>query len=1129
MPEIKEEQLSAIHHNHGNLLVSASAGSGKTFVMIERLIRLVKEGKATVDSVLCVTFTEASALDMKQRLKTELYKTARETKDERVISQLSEIDLADISTLHAFCLKLIRKYFFIAGVSPDFKIADSTLSAELKRRAIDGVFKNRYEQLYIGNDLDGAGFSSIVNRHSKKRSDKQLKELITSLYEYAQAEKDPQAFLEKIEQYYTPTGFTSVLEGLKDKFYNRALSILRVFYESASLFLKNGAVTAHDSVTQIISDIEKVINADNIYAIKEFFPYGRRLLFGRLKEELKLDKEKCQLAFHEWKNLIGDFVPYLTTYEQDLLVSSEIADHTRSLNQLVKEFSQEYSTLKGEENVLDFNDLEKYALKILSSPEVLQAVKEKYTHVFVDEYQDVNAVQESIIQLVANDNVFMVGDAKQSIYGFRGCRAEFFMEKFDRMQKVPNETVLLNHNFRSSKAVVEMVNQVFDYCMTKESCDIDYRATSRLKYGGLFPETALGRAQLHFLRDSRKITRIKETPRIYNPLEHIDDAQEDSNVFPTSTLIANIIEDELNKTYFDVKEGKEKKVNYGDIVILTRNKDNAYVNRLVKGLTKLNVPVISESSDNVCNYHEVEVLISILKLINCFSDDVPLVSALKSPIGNVTNTELLAIVNHYRSAYPLESKRHTFHTAYEYYLQKGDGTLKEKLTAFDEYYKDVRFLADFNSAYYILTKIIKDKNLESYYYATRSGEEKVKRIHAFINASVSGEKNLSVKAFLDKIATDPDSITLKENASEDNVRVMTIHASKGLEFPVVIVCGLERKINAIDEREEVMRERSFGYAVKRYNDLDKTFAETPVRGLIKQKLRENRIKEEMRLFYVALTRAKYSLHLTCAIDKEERSKIFSDASKLCHYLPLSLPFSEHFSFFEESADKNNQVRQVLIGKADESALNKMQKDFAFVYPNLSDTTLPIKSSVTEANKRSKEEYYKVEELFSTENKTSIELGNVAHKIMELADFDSTENFIVQAEKIIKDFGYTEKAKGLNLDRICKTKEKVSNVILSGGKMFREKSFLSNVPANLLFETDSNSPVLVQGTIDLLVINGDEAEIIDYKYSSKSAKSLIESYKKQIELYSYAVEKGLKKKVTNKYLVNLLSGELLKID
>ena len=1118
MPKLKEEQLAVVMHNEGDILVSASAGSGKTFVMIERLIRLISEGKASVNQVLAVTFTDFAASEMKEKLKDALSDKISNGGDRRLLNELAEVATADICTLHGFCGRLIRKYFYKVGVNPDYKILDDGNANLLKRESMDKAFKE-----FFNKDLPW--FKVLVDRHLKDRSLEDIKGYLIKVHDFCLVNADKEKYKKSLDYYYSEEGLNQMLLEFKSSIDQEMLRLKELVEPAQQLFESTGKDKMLDFTKTLIESISMVLEEKSPYVVKRF--------------------EGCKMPMPKGTNYKGDvgiacktvsavkscFVDLMELVNNGLIDSvtdlerlKGIREHTKYVFEIVDEFEKIYNNAKREENALDFADLEHFALEILADEEVSQSVRDKYKYVFVDEYQDVNDIQEEIIKRVSQDNLFMVGDVKQSIYGFRGCRPEIFLNKQNGMRASGKKTQLLNYNFRSADAIIDFVNKVFSFSMTEEYYGESYSKNSMLVGGGIYPEDAYGRCEMHHIKGDGKTKKPPEQTKLYNILDRLGgsvDVQEQSG----PALVANIIYQELGKDFYDFKKGEYRKVEFGDICILTRAKDNAEVKKIVKGLRAYEIPTVSVVSEDVREYPEILCLIELLKLIDCMEQDIPLATTLKSVVGGFSDEELAKIVIAFK-----EKNKGTFCDAVKFYIDSVDDELSTRLKEFYVYINKMRVLADFIGAHGVLKRIVQDKFIEQNLYAERTGKAKVKRLNAFINASKVDDKSLTVREFLNKIKTLPEAFSTVEPAEDNAVKIMTIHKSKGLEFPVVIVCGLEKTFSKPSGGPpDVMFDRDMGIALKSYDDVNRTSCETPHRMMFRFRERQDKIKEELRLLYVALTRAKYSLHVTLLGGQDERKNVFLGANRYLNYFPKYLDITHHDMQELAFSRKQAKIKQVLVGSPDEQSKLQMQKDFAFSYPFENATTLPLKNSVTSAtaNGGDQQEYTHV--LFE-DDKTDIERGNIAHKVMENLDFSFKYDFDTQIEKLVKNGVLVkEDLEKINLERIKNTLNAPVFKNIKDQALYREKEFFVNIEADQVFDTDSKEQVVLQGVIDLLAVSENHAVIVDYKYSSLTKDSMVKKYKKQLELYAYAVQKSLGKQVKTKMLVNLYTGEYSIID
>ncbi len=1117
---LKPEQLKAINHEGGNILVSASAGSGKTFVMIKRLIRLIVEGKAKVDEVLAATFTEAAAADMKEKLKKALAEEAEKGNTE-IAAELNKVATADICTLHGFCGRLIRTYFFAAGVAPDYKVADEAQAAALKNESIEEIFRT----LYTEKD---AGFLKLAERYRVRRKDDAFKSVVLNIYDYCTSEKDPDRLLDAYAENYTARGAERFLTSFDEKVKKTAGDILSKFSDLNSECERAGYIAGAKQCSEF-SEIAREIVKGGANAARAF--NGEKTLPVITRQNPENGKEYLKDRLKTLKSYVKSLCAFAAKTDIDLSALSGLYESGETFCRIVRRFSDVYDRKKRENNVLDFADLERFAMRSLQDENVRNAVRKKYKYVFVDEYQDVNGVQEEIISAITDGNLFMVGDAKQSIYGFRGCRAEIFEQKEKTVEKSGGAAIGLNYNFRSAENVISFVNETFDFCYVKEYTGVDYKTSARLKGGGIYPENALGRAELHHLVKVKAEKADKASPHLYNILDEAFNAEEKETA-RVSDLLAEIIDKELTQEYYDVKSSTFKRVKMGDIAVLTRAGDSVYVKNIVEGLAAHGIRVVSSVSQNVCDFPEIKTLINLLKLVDCFALDAPLVGTLLSVIGGFTEEDLTDVALFYAENADVKVKnRGGFCDAFNYYIAKQDTPLCSRLKKFKAYIDDLRYLADFKGAKGILDKVIIESGYENFLLAETDGDEKIRRLYRFCAETVSGDRLLTVSEFLNLTETSPKAFEVKGGGEEDAVNVMTIHSSKGLEFPVVIVCGLEKPFSRKDESKPVFCDRDEGFFALSFDDEKRVVSTTGYREILKIKMRETAVKEEMRLFYVALTRAAYSLHLIFEKSSDDRaaefSELFTESACFLDFVPKSIPAIEHTPAALTLANVKRGARQILVAKPDDIRAEKMKKDFAFSYPYLSATTLPLKNSVTAAIKN-KEEFYPVYSLFAESSGTDPEKGVIAHKIMQHYDFDGEfypqikameENGVISAEETAK----------INLERLKKTVESGVFTGLKGKTLYREQPFIVNIAANRVFDTAATEEVLLQGIIDLLAVSGDIAEIVDYKYSVLSAESLKQKYGKQLTLYAFAAEKAAGIKVVKKTLVNILTGETVAVD
>lgn len=1133
MAELKEKQLEIYNHNDGDMIVSASAGSGKTFVMIARMIRLVSENFADVDSLLALTFTEAAAKEMKFKLKSALKDKIKETDDNRLKEQLRLADGADIGTIHGFCAKLIRIYFYKVGLSCDFAIADDNVTAELKSRAIDKTLSDIYEK-------KEARFTDFIKRYSVKRKDDELKKIIIRAYDFAETESDPEAMLLSSVKNYDQAEFEKRLDEFNLKVTSAIIKYAERLSDIEAELINLSATPAKITYAAAVKDAVSAMKGADVFSIKKFEKISAKNSGGVKNPAILALTSEITAIRDEINDYIAICVSALAdSKEEEQKRNVAVAENTSAFCDTIKNFKENYERIKRDENILDFSDLEHFALKILEDEDVTKELKSKYKYIFIDEYQDVNDVQSKILSRIESGNTFMVGDLKQSIYGFRGSSPEIFQKKAEELSQKKEGYVELNYNFRSSPKVINAVNDVFSFCMTKESFGLDYKNDAKLEYGGLYEGSDNGRAELHLLKKSSVKTENKgDSPEIYDVLKNSQSLNDE--IKEVAALIVKIINEERLKTWFDPSDKKEKPITYGDIAVLTRSRESAYVKNVINGISKFNVPVSATVADDVTEYKEIKSLISFLNLVAGQNDDVSLATALLSPVGKFTEEDLAVMVSEFDKSGKnffgdgKKERRKTFFDAYVYCKNNPSSAVYGKTAAFCDYLKKVRFYSEFHSASEVLKKVVSDKNIFSYLLTERNGKIKAARVRRFIEAA--GENEECTADFITRLAYSP--VKLLTPADENSVKVMTMHSSKGLEYPVVIIVGTEKGINKSEDREAILFDRESGFITEYFDDEKREKYQTLLRENVRERFKKNRTKEEMRIFYVALTRAKYSLHVIFEGNKDLRKEVFNGAEKPIEFIPKQSSFTENTEHPEELEKIyfEREPKTVIFSECDENEKHKMQERFSFNYPFTEDTLLPLKSSVTAALKSentfdSDDTEENTPIIFSEyDGAESKEHGILAHKIMELLDFERLNEFDLQIEEMTAAGELDKEAlKGLDLKKIKKAATSGAFDGVGGKTLYREKRFIANVPANLVFGTKSQTPVLIQGVIDLLAVGKNDAEIIDYKYSNKSAEKLKETYYKQLDLYAYSVEKSLNVKVTQKRIVSLLSGESVIIE
>ncbi len=1104
-------QEKAIMHGKGNALVSASAGSGKTFVVIERIIRLITLEGVSVDEILAVTFTKLAAQEMKDKLRSALTKKYLQTSDDWLKQQLELVSNADISTIHSFCSKLIKKYFYVLGVDYSSKVIDETEKLRFEERAISELF----ERLYDENDQS---FLSLIPKFSTGRTDKGLKETVKYLYDYAESEGG----IDKVEQktFYTYENACSLLNlDYKEEVNKLSLDFLVQFNDLQKEFSED---LLRQEYSAKLSNFCYELSVATDYF--EFFAnYGDisfTLPSGKSRQKEVQTKLKAVVdKFRDWISSLNEVFCYsLPVLKERTSLSLETV---KGLFDLTKKYGEEYQKIKLEENAVDFNDLEKLALQLLKNNDVRQEVQKTYKYVFVDEYQDVNAVQEQIINLISNNNAFLVGDSKQSIYAFRGCNPTFFKQKYQRFINGEGTAIFLDNNFRSAKSIINAVNGIFSSVMKEDFGGTDY-AKNPMIYGGGYGEFD-GEVRIHHILKGEKQQEETLKRGIYS-VKNSTEIKKQREICPEAKLVINLVGEKLGKPYFDIKEKDESKriknVGFGDICILLRSvgSGSKLAEDIVSGLTELGVPVTSSVKKNIDDYPEIKVLVNLISLLSCAERDVPLATCMLN-LFDFTENDLTTI-----RILGGESSKTSFYECVKT-VASLDTILGNKVANFMAWLDNKRLIAEFLSGKEIVNSIIKETGYLAKVLALTYGERRVKRIERFLSESVQNGKKLKVWEFENHVEEVLEQLTIQESADEETVKVMTMHASKGLEYPCVIIAGTSKSFNSQDRRGSVISVRDFGVAVKSYYPENMTVLENPVRHLIKHRQKMQSAVEELRLFYVALTRAKCYLDVVVDMKSVEGNNSVYDVNRMSDFLRGGV--APVITYIDNEISLENTLEGVAVVGVSTSVdlVDEMVKNLSYEYPYEKDITLPVKSSVSDVNKDN-DEYYLRTDLFGN---SSSEKGTAYHRVFELIDFynfggqKEIERLVGDQLLLKEQADYVDASK---IERILKLE--IFNE-LKNYKLYKERKFCQLVPACELFDTDSKKQVLIQGILDLVAVKGDKAVLIDYKISTiEKDEDLIKAYKTQLKLYSYALEKILGVKVLGCYIIDVLKEKVLKV-
>lgn len=878
-----EEQQLAIDTRKCNLLIAAAAGSGKTAVLVERIIKIItnEENPVDIDKLLVVTFTSAAAAEMRERIAGAITKALEvNPKSTNLQKQLTLLSRANITTMHSFCLDVIKNNFHIIDLDPSFRILDETEGTLIKSEILDDLFEEKYE-----NEDDD--FVDLVEAYSSSRDDEKLKDIILDLYRFAMSGPWPKEWLTEKSKEFDIKSMDELnnskwISVLKENLRIELDGLISMEKNAMTLSSETGGLepyvdTFQDDIDQLTS-LVKIVDSD----VETLYKNMNSFVFSKLKtvrkanvedvdiqDRVKKIRDDCKKKIAKLKDNIFSMSP-----EEMLDSIKNSYKYMKTLAEVVIEFNDRFSDVKKEKGSLDFNDLEHLCLKILTNTEhnVAEKYREFFDEVLVDEYQDSNNVQEAIINLVSrkntdDPNVFMVGDVKQSIYRFRQAKPELFLYKYNTYSKIEgkNRKIQLYKNFRSRLEVIDGVNFIFKELMSREVGELEYTDEESLNLGASYKENEEddvivgGKIELNILDKSEEVEIETEN----EDEEDIGYINLEARV--VAARIKELIAGKDGKVYKvqDKNTGEYRRITYKDIVILLRATKN-WAEVFLDEIGSEGIPIYSDTGTGYFESIEIRTMMSLLKVIDNPMQDIPLIALLRSPIMEFSAEELadLRLVNKSNYFYEnIELVNDGKVTASEELKNKCSNFInklniwreKAVYTPIDEF---IWFLY-MDTAYYgfvgaMPNGVLRQANLRILFQRAKQYEEtSFKGLFNFIN-------------FINKLRKSSGDMgsakILGEN--EDVVRIMSIHKSKGLEFPVVFLSGSGKQFNLMDLNKSILYHDELGFGPE-YVDLDKRISySTLPKEAIKERIKLETLSEEMRILYVAFTRAKEKLIIT---------------------------------------------------------------------------------------------------------------------------------------------------------------------------------------------------------------------------------------------------------------------------
>ncbi|MDN4073769.1 helicase-exonuclease AddAB subunit AddA [Fictibacillus terranigra] len=890
-----DDQWQAIQVRGQDILVAAAAGSGKTAVLVERIITMIRQEIADVDRLLIVTFTNAAAAEMRKRIGDAIEKElSLHPASLHLRRQLGLLNKASISTLHSFCIEVLRKYYYQIDLDPGFRIADDTEAELIRQEVLEELFEEEYSK------GEGHAFFEVVDAYSSDRNDIELQRLILKLYDFSRSHPNPAQWLQQMAAQYD-TGLQAIddLPWTKELLQDVAMQLngLSTVLERALETARSPEGPAPYGET-IENDLifVKHLEAAAVRSWQELYDEFQSGSFGTMKQVRGKEvdpvlKEKVKKMRDQVKKKVTQIKEDLFSRPPESYVShlQEMAPVVQYLAELVQEFGRRFLKEKQEKGLLDFGDLEHFCLEILSAPSstvqnpvpssAALEYRNRFVEVLVDEYQDTNLVQESIVRLVSKGNeeegnLFMVGDVKQSIYRFRLAEPGLFLSKYKTFSKKGDGgtglRIDLAKNFRSRSEVLDAANYIFKQIMNESVGEIAYSKEAELSFGaGYYPEAAAP-AELLLINKSSPV--LDEDGESSGESEKSDSETVLLEARVMAEKIKQLIGTESNTPYhvLDKTTGNMRPVKYKDIVILLRA-TSSWAPIILEEFKRQGIPSYAELSTGYFEAVEVNIMLSLLKVVDNPLQDIPIASVLRSPIVGFTGDEMAAV--------RLADKKSTYYGAVTEYIASGeDKNIISRLRHFTKLLGQWRETARQGSLADLIWRIYRETGYFDFVGGLPGGKQRQANLRALYDRARQYEKTsfrglFRFLRFIERMQDRGKDLGAARalGEQEDVVRVMTIHKSKGLEFPVVFTAGLNKQFNTMDLKENVLLHKELGLGTRYINPRFRVAYPTLPQLAIQRRKKMELLAEEMRVLYVALTRAKEKLYLLGTLNDLEKS------------------------------------------------------------------------------------------------------------------------------------------------------------------------------------------------------------------------------------------------------------------
>lgn len=1174
---LTDKQREIILTNNKTLLVSASAGSGKTFVVVEKIVNDIIKNKTDISNLLIVTFTNAAASELKERIVKRLQEVLSQIKNAGdnesvyyISKQINKAWNANISTIHSFCLSIIKDNFYILGIDPNVTTMDETRASILLAETIQEIIEQEYEE-------KNQSFYDTMQLLGKEES---LQAIATKLYSFLSHITDKETLKKEVIAAYelkdvkdlseTKIG-QEVIYDIKNKLEINKLEIKNCIEDIEGVDEFSGHKSILEKIYTYLSNIIKENSYDKIYyLLKNGIELNQMPRYKGTDIEtkdniLRLKKETLD-AIKECSKIL---------YKDTESICEELRGMTPVilwLFEFVEKIRGAYFNKKLKKGVIDFSDYEELAIKALENKEVTQKYKEKFKTIYVDEYQDTSYAQEAIISKIANlDNCIMVGDVKQSIYGFRNAAPELFSTKYEAFSEDTKSKenlkakIVLAENFRSRKEVIQSINDIFETIMTLKFGGARYTEKETLKYGGLYGE------QTNTEQYKTEINLVE-----YSKLVEDTETEALSGIEVETKMVAKKIKDLVNNfKVYDIKAKEYRKCEYKDIVILLQVVNNV-ADKIVDGLRGQNIPAYANIKSNFYETEEIKLVINFLKILDNPLDDIALSSVMYSIIGKFSLDELYEIRC-------VDKSFSVYESLINYNKKNKDVTdiLVKKVNSFLELIERFKKYLYVYTISEVILKLYMETGLYEAIMLEVDGQSRKLNMDALLQIARQNENssNMTLYSFIQYIESiqnsskNSDAPTLI-GENENVVRIMSIHHSKGLEFPVVILMNTSRIFKFPDTKDRILLDKNFGIGV---NVLNKEFNVTYpsiINMAIKSNIKYRQKSELLRLLYVALTRAKEKLIIYGTV--KDATKYVEDIQKgvqagrvsqavlqqnnshLKNILSGYLAKEGNNNFIlnilnstnaesnlnEVSLQKFNPIdsfehKMTLCGfKADPKQLDEISSKLDIEYKYNKSSRILQKYTATKINDENKEQTtssLNLEELRPTAMRDNISgagFGTCIHKIIEKLDIANAtyEDVVKQAVQTVTSQGMNS----INIDNVSKKIYKMmqllkQDVIKPDSSILHEYEFIIKDTLTVDGKKYMEEPSLIQGIIDMYVETEGRSIILDFKTDKVNTKEeLIKKYATQLNIYRRGIELGLNKKEVEVYIYSFSLEHLLKL-